>query len=52
MPELPSSLNSVLKYFETETDAIAIADRDLKLVWFNQKFKDLFSRKRLKGHRY
>jgi signal transduction histidine kinase/CheY-like chemotaxis protein len=42
-------LNSAVKYFETEQSAIAVADGDFKLVWFNKPFKNLFSNKRLKG---
>ena len=41
--------NSALKYFETEKSAIAVADDDFKLVWFNKPFKNLFVTKRLKG---
>ena len=41
--------NSALKYFETEQSAIAVANDDFKLVWFNKAFKNLFITKRLKG---
>jgi hypothetical protein len=40
---------SVLKYIETELNALAIADKKYKLVWFNKQFKNLFPGKRLSG---
>src|ERR1035438_10806447 len=42
-------LNSAIIYFEAERSAIAIADGDFKLVWFNKPFKNLLNHKRLKG---
>jgi signal transduction histidine kinase len=42
-------LNPTLKYFETEQFAIAVADNEFKLVWFNKPFRNLFKNKRLKG---
>ena len=42
-------LNSTLKYFETEQCAIAVADDEFKLIWFNKQFRNLFKNKRLKG---
>ena len=43
------SLDQVIKYFETVHEGIAIADSDLKIVWYNKKFKDILGLKRLKG---
>jgi signal transduction histidine kinase/CheY-like chemotaxis protein len=44
------NLNSAKKYFESEKEAIALSDKDLKIVWYNKKFRELFHNKRLTGN--
>lgn len=42
-------LDSIVKYFENEQNAIAVSNGEAKIVWYNQHFKNLFRNKKLKG---
>jgi signal transduction histidine kinase len=42
--------DSIIKYIEEESKAIAIADEEFKLVWHSNQFKKLLPGKKLKGY--